>query len=73
MAAINEVRVSSAQIPPAIVELARREFAHAFWEWFRLNQNRRLFKIKVWFISKSVYVRDLHDVFEMLFGPEPSA
>ena len=39
-----------------------------FWTWYASNLDRKVLTIKKWFISKTVYVRDLEGVFELLFG-----
>ena len=72
MAAINEIRVNlaSANVPPEVIGAVKSAFAVAFWQWYRINKTDRLVTIKWWFIRKTIRVGDLHDVFEMLFGPE---
>jgi hypothetical protein len=42
--------------------------AGIFWQWYALNTNRKLTKIRIWFIRRTLYVRDLYDVFVLLFG-----
>jgi hypothetical protein len=43
------------------------------WEWFYQNSELTIYKLKVYFISKTVRVRDIRPVFELLFGPEPGS
>lgn len=45
--------------------------AKAFWDWFDNHQDQKVKTIKIWFISKTVYVRDLRDIFTLLFGAHP--
>lgn len=49
-----------------------REFLNIiFWRWFQENLNRKLTTIKLFGIfKKSIYVRDLRDIFTLLFGPQ---
>jgi hypothetical protein len=49
----------------------RHIIAAAFWLWYASHKDTKLTTIKVWFISKTVKVRDIESVFEMLFGPAP--
>jgi hypothetical protein len=48
----------------------RRIIGAAFWMWFHGHQDDKVTTIKVWFISRTVYVRDLRQIFVLLFGPE---
>lgn len=46
----------------------KKTIALLFWMWYASNQDRKLLVIRKWFISKTIYVRDLEDIFEILFG-----
>lgn len=82
MAAINEfyltadanraVNMEVARSGP-LSDAARALISQAAWHWFVLNRDLRVVTIKWWFIRKTVYLRDLEDVWEMIFGPKPSA
>lgn len=48
-------------------ELLREEA----WEWFEENRDDELLRVRKWFFSFSVRVRDLRPLFEILFGPQP--
>jgi hypothetical protein len=39
-----------------------------FWTWFQTNQDHKITTVKWWFIRKTIYVKDLEGVFELLFG-----
>lgn len=69
MSALNEV-YKSVIIPESVKEQTKAFINKLFWEWFHQNYNRKLTTIKFWIISKSIYVRDLRDIFTILFGPE---
>lgn len=43
-----------------------------FWKWFETNLNRKLTTIRFWFFKKSIYVKDLREIFTLLFGPQPN-
>jgi len=68
MAAIDEMDLSD--FGPLKV-YARQVMNELFWNWYDLNKERRVTTLKVWFIRKSVYVRDLHSVFVLLVGDHP--
>ena len=68
MAVLNELDVS--QLSAASNEQLIREIVgKLFWTWYFANQDRKITTIRVWFISKTLYVRDIRGVFELLFGP----
>lgn len=41
------------------------------WNWIDANADHEVTTIKVWFIRKKLYVRDLHGVFELILGKRP--
>lgn len=43
--------------------------AKIMWAWFDKNLDRKITSIKFWFISRTIFVRDLRAVFVALFGP----
>lgn len=70
MAALDEMavgRLSSATSPDIIKQIINE----MFWNWYVLYQNKKVTTVKVWFISKTIYVRDLESVFVLLVGPNP--
>ena len=70
MAALDNLNYSSTMkgIPWSTI---RPLIAELFWQWFHDNYDDKLTIIRFWIIRKTIYVRDLHDVFVILFGPEP--
>lgn len=42
--------------------------AGLFWTWYDANKDDKLVTIRKWFISKTIYLRDLEGVFVLLFG-----
>lgn len=57
-------------IPPEIVNAVKREVASLFWAWYHVNEDRKVAHVHVWFFSRDIFVKDLHDAFVLLFGPE---
>lgn len=45
---------------------------YMFWQVYERIKDRRIVKLKILFISKSFYWRDLYSLFVDLFGPQPS-
>jgi hypothetical protein len=41
-----------------------------FWDWFRKNQNKTIYTVKVWIVKKAIKVADLRVLFVILFGEE---
>jgi hypothetical protein len=68
MAALDEVDVAHLQ-PETTQDLIKKSIATMFWMWYANNLDREVTTIKVWFIRKKVYVRELKSIFELLFGP----
>jgi hypothetical protein len=69
MAAVDQVDVTALQIA-GDESAIRALIGGIFWAWFRDHQDQKVTTIKVWFISRTVYVRDLRAIFELLFGKE---
>lgn len=66
MSALHEATFPG--LPAGIKDL----FAASLWKWIHENQDREIYKAKVWVITKTFRVSDLHPVFEMLLGPDPT-
>ena len=72
MSVLRELDVS--QIAQSSNEQFIREVvSKLFWTWYFSNQDRKITTVKVWFITKTIYVRDIRGVFELLFGPADAA
>lgn len=67
MAAIDDIDLTSVASSPAVKEI-RKELAFLFWGWYALHQDNKVIKVKIWFISRQIRLRDLRDVFVMIFG-----
>ena len=67
MYAVEEVNVSGL-VAGTNAEGIREEIAAIFWAWFNNHRDQKVTTVKFWFISKTVYVRDLYDLFVLLFG-----
>jgi hypothetical protein len=70
MAAIHEVSLIGLNGMYVDEESKKEVIATAFWGWFHSHQDDKVTTVKVWFFSKTVYVRDLRQIFILLFGPE---
>jgi hypothetical protein len=77
MAAIDDLnfeqlraKTQAQQQLPAL-QVLRSLVAAEFWRWYRTHQDTKLTKIKVWVFSKTVVVKDIRPLFELLFGEEP--
>ena len=68
---INEVDLSGLA-PESSVDYIRTTLNLLFWSWYVNNTERKLTTVSWWIISKTIYVKDLKDVFALLFGPQPT-
>lgn len=64
LAKINLKEAETSQNVAFIKLLIAREF----WKWYEEHQNDKIVKLKILFISKTVRVKDIKFVFELLFG-----
>ena len=72
MAILNELDVST--LSAAQDESVIRELVSGlFWAWYASNVDKKITSLKWWIFRKTIYVRDLESVFELLFGPMPAA
>jgi hypothetical protein len=71
MSALRELDLSSLE-KEAEQAFLRQAISTLFWGWFESNRDRKVTTINWWFIRKTLYVRDLFGVFEILFGPNPN-
>ena len=50
-------------------DMVRETLARLFWEWFESAKNRKVTTIKIFGIfRKTIYIKDLREVFILLFG-----
>jgi hypothetical protein len=68
MAALDEINVEELE-PSTTSDIAKEAIAKLFWHWYHMNLDRSVTTIKVWFFRKTVTVKDLKGIFELLFGP----
>lgn len=59
--------------PETTTDNIKRFLALMFWNWYQVNQDDKLVRIDYWIFHKTMKVRDLKPVFELLFGPQPIA
>jgi hypothetical protein len=68
MSVLHELDVSS--IAKSANEAFIREMvSKLFWTWYFSNQDKKLTTVSWWIVKKTIYVRDIRGVFEILFGP----
>ena len=80
MAALDEVRINRgaatnadlAGIDPAVFSIVKSYIAAELWKWFAVHQNQAVKTINFWFIHRTIYVRDLRQVFVLILGPDPA-
>ena len=47
----------------------RKVISVLFWTWYATNTDRKITTVKWWVFRKTLFVRDLESIFELLFGP----
>jgi len=67
MAAIDEIDLKTVANTQTAQEL-RKFINFLMWDWFDKHQDNKVVKIKWWFIGKQVRVKDLREVFVLIFG-----
>lgn len=72
MAVLQTLHVTAPNIPAAAAGPFKDALATAFWRWYDTHQDDKVKSIKIWFFTHTVRIRDLRQVFEMLFGPHPA-
>lgn len=78
MAALNDIKLPTLAEPVARAmgtnEAAIKDYMAAqLWKWIHANAERDVWRVKVWVVSKTFRVKDLHPVFEVLLGKDPFA
>lgn len=70
MAALNDLKFYGASVSQAD---AAKFLGPFFWLWFDGHLDDVVVTINVWFIRKTVRVRDVRPLFVLLFGERPVA
>ncbi len=66
---LNEANLQTLEEEKLYTDEVKLLFSSIAWRWFHANLNRKLTTIKLFgIIKKSIYVRDLRDIFTLLFG-----
>jgi len=68
MAALDEINVDALE-PETTSDIVKDSIAKLFWHWYHMNLDHPVTTIRVWFIRRTVQVKDLKAIFELLFGP----
>lgn len=68
MAALDEINVDTLE-PETTSDIVKDSIAKLFWHWYHMNLDRPVTTIRVWFIRRTIQVKDLKAIFELLFGP----
>lgn len=81
MAALDDVKAyatgqttaSGFTLSPMLWDELKPFIASFFWKWYASNNNDILLRTGFLFIHFTIRVKDIHALFETLFGPEPTA
>lgn len=80
MAALHDVQsqaqgqmlASGVSLTPTLWNELSPFIAKFFWEWYNEHGQAILLRTGFLFIHFTIRVKDLHNLFESLFGPEPT-
>ncbi len=78
MAVLQEVAITvpgsgaAGPVTDAVREVIRGELARHFWRWYEQHREDVLLRRTVVIFKVTIRVRDLRDLFVMLFGAEPA-
>jgi hypothetical protein len=72
MSALQEVNLLDFTIKQREQDKFRKVVADVFWSWFESNHDTKVTTVQFWIVKKSIFVRDLRSIFELLFGPQPN-
>jgi hypothetical protein len=67
MAALDELNLEEL-VPETPKDVVKETISKLFWMWYTQNEYRELKTIKLWIFRKRIVVRDLKQIFELLFG-----
>jgi hypothetical protein len=67
MAALDELNLEEL-VPETPKHVVKETISKLFWMWYTQNEYRELKTIKLWIFRKRIVVRDLKQIFELLFG-----
>lgn len=70
MPAIDQIDVQPVLHVTDDATAVKEVVASLFWQWFHDHQDNKVTTVHIWFFSKTLYIRDLHEIFILLFGPE---
>ena len=70
MSALQSAQFNASMNAAQLTPTQRIALAAVFWEWYRNHADDTIIKRKVFIFSVTIRVRDLHPLFEALFGPE---
>lgn len=71
--ATGQVTAAGLSITPTLWADISPFIASFFWAWYRAHLRTILLRTGFLFIHFTIRVQDLHNLFESLFGPEPTA
>lgn len=55
-----------------VVDVVREQFADDIWRWFHAHAEDKVITINKWFLSYTVRVKHLRELFEVLAGEDPT-
>lgn len=69
MAALDDIQVKYLDVDTD-EEVVRARISALFWGWYEENMDQVVTKVDLFIFKKTVKVRDIRPIFEMLFGPQ---
>ncbi len=71
MAALHDADLNAYSVSLENQQWFKDVVSQVFWRWYDANKDFVVTTISIWIIKKKIYVRDLHSLFVILFGPAP--
>lgn len=71
MPAIDEINLQAAVNSTTDAEWIRGFIKAELWDWFEAHKDDKVKTVNFWIIHRTIYVRDLQAVFELILGPRP--
>lgn len=77
MAVLNQFNVNDVsnatgqQVSPLVVEQVKESLGVFFWNWYKFHQEDKIITINFFIFSKTVRVKNIKEIFKLLFGDPP--
>lgn len=70
MAALDEVNIQAVVDSTNNGDIIRSFLKAELWAWYDQHKNDEVKTVNFWIIHRTIYVRDLYQIFILLLGPE---